>query len=159
MLGDGRPLHCRAPWEELSNSACESGHVFGIDRSASLGRALSGELAGAGVGETLPFGAGERFLPDQNALPFIPIAGLAEADDDGAQRRVAPGAARESSVAAREEYEMVEIGASEAQGSARLEAEETALAQVFSAAAAGGIAADPEDDNLVGAGVCSAWSR
>lgn len=52
---------------------------------------------------------------DQNALALVPPAGAAEAHDHGRQPTRALGAAGQCSVAGREEDEVVEVGAGEAE--------------------------------------------
>ena len=153
VLGDGGALGGRGAGQEVGHTAREGVHVLGIEFPVALGGAFTSALPGFRIREALLLGAGESFLFDEEALTLIAAARLTESDDDGIQRRGAPGASGERRVAARKEYEVVEIGARKAQGFSGFEAEETAFSKFFSAVGAGGVATDPEHDNLIGAGL------
>lgn len=56
------------------------------------GLTLRGSLAGSGppflIGQTLPLGARESSLLDENTLPFVALSGAAKPDHDRSKRRV-----------------------------------------------------------------------
>src|SRR5438105_5993009 len=66
---------------------CERSDVLGVSFRPASGLGLPAALAYLGIIETLLFGACERLFRYQDALPFIPLSGAAEAQNDSAQRR------------------------------------------------------------------------
>jgi hypothetical protein len=111
----------------------EPGHERLVYLGALLRFAVGPPLARIGVGQALGLGALQRRFLDEQALAFIALARPAPFEDDGAERGVLARAAREGGVARREERQVVEIRAREAERAAWLadQADERTATQVF----------------------------
>src|SRR5262249_2195744 len=75
----------------------------------------------------------ERTFLNQHPLALVPPPRPAELDDDRIERGVLSGSPRERGISARQEDEMVEVGAGEAERLPLFHAEEGALPELGSA--------------------------
>src|SRR5207302_3126541 len=107
--------------------------VLGVELGAAFGLNLPPALAQLRIIETLLFGACERLFRNEDALPFIPLSGAAEAQNDGTQRRVLRGAARDAGISSWNERKMSEVCAVDAEPSRSLFPEEVAFEQLTAA--------------------------
>src|SRR4051812_23795006 len=124
--------------------------VLGVALGAVFGLNLAPAFAQFGIVETLLLGTCERIFRDQDALPFVSLSRAAEAQNDGAQRRVLRCAAGDAGISSCNEREMSEVCAVDAESSGSLFSEEVAFEQLTAALIALRIAAadDLENENF-----------
>jgi hypothetical protein len=126
-----------AAWIKIANVQSKLSSVARVDQRVALGSAFADARSSISIREAVQLGSGEGFFFDEDALPLIPIAGAAKADEHCPKRGIAAGPPSESCVAGRQEHEMSEIGARETKRALMFEAKPPAFAQFLSALRAG----------------------
>jgi hypothetical protein len=148
VLGNGTLLIDGTAGKQIAHAPGKRGEILGIVSLPPFRRALLCLAARVTVRQAFLFRPGERVLFDQHALPLVALAGTAEANDHGTERRVAAGTSGERGISAFKERQAIEIRAPQAQRPFSFHAEKAALAKLFSTFRAGRVTDDPEDNNL-----------
>ena len=130
-------LICRAPGEPFANALRKCSDVIHIKFRASFRRPFSSQATSLGVGQTLAFRACESRFFDQHTLPLVTLPRTAKPHDEGPKRRVARGSPRECRISPTKEYQVIEIGAREAEWPLRFHPEESSLSEFLPALPAG----------------------
>ena len=112
-----RPIG-RAVWIELANALGNTCHEFRVQFGAPIGLPLAAPSPCLGIVQALGFGTLKRRFLDEQSLSLVPLARAAPFQHHGRKCGVLAGAPSERRVAGREEREMVEIAAREAQRAA-----------------------------------------
>jgi hypothetical protein len=107
-----------AAWIELSNAFREPAHERRIDLGAPFRLPVAAPRSHFRIAQALGFGAVDRVIFDQQPLAFVPLPRGAPLQHDRGQRGVAAGTPRERGVAGRQEPEVIQIRAGEAQRAA-----------------------------------------
>jgi hypothetical protein len=132
VLGNGSLLFDGAAGKQIAHAPGERGEILGIVSLPPFGRPLLFQATRLAVRQAFLFRTGERVLFDQHTLPLVALAGTAEANDHGTERRVAAGTSRERSISALEKCQAIEIGAPQAQRPFCFHAKKAALAKFLS---------------------------
>ena len=149
VLGDGLLLLERTPGIQLAHAAGERGEILGVVRLTPFPSTLPSQPTRLGVGQAFLLCPFERQLFDQHALSLVALARATEAHDHRPERGVAAGSSSERRITALKEYQVIEIGAREAQRSVGFHAKKATLPECLTALRTGRVANDPEHDNLI----------
>jgi hypothetical protein len=161
VVGNCAALRSRAAGKRVAQSLGKLAHVALVEFLPTLRCSLTGALAGRGIRQALSLRPLERRFFDQHSLTLVPLSRSAEPDDHRTEGRVLARSTRQRRITAGEEDEMVEVGASEAEGPFPFHPEKAPLPQFTPALRTCRITNDPEDDNVAGiatAGTAARWT-
>jgi hypothetical protein len=146
MLGDLRLAPLRTAGIELPNSFGKPSDVPVIQLRPVLGGARAPRLPCGGIRRALLLRLLEGVLLDQQPLALISLACPTPFQNHRGEPRVLAGAARQGGVTRREEYEVVQVGAGEAQGPSLIhERDPGAMPEIFAALVAPAVSVGNKD--------------
>lgn len=151
MFRDPSRFHRWTTWENLPQAFREGGHVSTVDRRVAHPAPLARPLSSLRVVETLRFRPLQRFWFHQHALALVMLSCAAPLQNHRFEPRIPGRAAGQGRVAARQEFEAIEIGTAQAQRTPGFLERDHASAQKFvSALRALRIGADEKHEQLAG---------
>ena len=138
-----------ASWQALGDGGRKVGHELLVPPRALLRGSHPLCLAQVGIGQAFFLGLCQCGLLDQHALSLVSVPRSAPLQHHRREPRVLPRSPRQGRVAARQVPEVIEVGALKAEGLSVFESDEAAPSQLLVAAIALGVAASPEDDDVL----------
>ncbi len=116
MVGDLICCRLGTPWELGTHRCRKLLEVLVLELLLSFPRSCPSPLTDLGVGDTLRLRLLDGGLFDQEALALVPLARTTPSDNHRAQPGVLAGSSGQRGIPRREEHQVVEVGAAEAEG-------------------------------------------
>jgi hypothetical protein len=116
VFGDLNLSACGASRKQSSDLFGEFLNVISIKLRFSFSLPLSATFSGINIGEAFAFCLVQRVFFNQKTLPLVSFADPAEFKNYRGEHRMFSGASRERGISGRQEHQLVQVGARQAEG-------------------------------------------